>query len=121
MAIALQALGRERDALVGRRERRQGEAQRVRPPIAAAEGYAFLNLLSASASGAPGNVFFTISVNSAPWIRSSGSITFPFTLLILSPVSSTIRPESSTRRKGTSFMKCKPNIIMRATQKKRMS
>ena len=28
----------------------------------------------------------------APWIRSSGSITFPFTLLILSPVSSTTMP-----------------------------
>ena len=35
-------------------------------PIAAADGYAFLNFCIASASGAPGNVFFTMSVNVVP-------------------------------------------------------
>ena len=48
-------------------------------------------------------------------------MTLPFTLLILSPVSSTMRPESSTRRNGTRPVKCRPIIIMRATQKNRMS
>src|SRR5438477_370855 len=33
-------------------------------------------------------------------MRSSGSITLPLTLLILSPVSSTTRPWSRTREKG---------------------
>ncbi len=32
-------------------------------PIAAADGYAFLNFVSASASGAPGSVFFDHLVN----------------------------------------------------------
>ncbi len=90
-------------------------------PICAADGYAFLKRVIASASGAPGIVFWTISLKSAPCTRSSGSITLPFTLLIFSPVSSTMRPERSTRRNGTSFVKCSPNMIMRATQKKRMS
>ena len=35
-------------------------------PIAAADGYAFLNLDRASASGAPGIVFFTMSAKVAP-------------------------------------------------------
>ena len=48
-------------------------------------------------------------------------MTFPFTLLILSPVSSTTIPWSSTRANGARFMKWIPNIIIRATQKKRMS
>jgi hypothetical protein len=48
-------------------------------------------------------------------------MTLPFTLLILSPVSSTTSPWSSTRLKGGFPMKWMPIIIMRATQKKRMS
>ncbi len=90
-------------------------------PIAAAEGYAFLNFFSASSSGAPGRALSTTSSKVAPWMRSSGSMTLPFTLLILSPVSSTTMPWSRTRLKGGSPMKWMPNIIMRATQKKRMS
>jgi len=94
----------------------------VKPlPICEVEGYDFLNLASASATGAPGMALLTTSVNSAPWMRSSGSMTLPFTLLIFSPVSSTMSPERRTRLNGTSFMKWRPIIIIRATQKKRMS
>jgi hypothetical protein len=48
-------------------------------------------------------------------------MTFPFTLLIFSPVSSTTIPWSKTRENGAFPMKWMPIIIMRATQKKRMS
>jgi hypothetical protein len=37
-------------------------------------------------------------------MRSSGSITLPFTLLIFSPVSSTTRPCNKTRENGGSPM-----------------
>jgi hypothetical protein len=80
-----------------------------------------LNFFSASSGGAPGSALSTTDSNVAPWMRSSGSITLPFTLLIFSPVSSTTRPCSSTRLKGGSPMKWMPIIIMRATQKNRMS
>ena len=45
----------------------------------------------------------------------------PFTFDILSPFSSVTIVCRYTVRKGTFFMKCSPAIIMRATQKKRMS
>ena len=48
-------------------------------------------------------------------------MTLPLTLDILSPFSSTTMACRSTVRNGTFFMKCRPIIIMRATQKKRMS
>ncbi len=48
-------------------------------------------------------------------------MTFPFTFDIFSPFSSTTIACRKTVRNGTFFMKCRPIIIMRATQKKRMS
>ena len=48
-------------------------------------------------------------------------MTLPLTLDIFSPCSSTTMACRYTVRNGTFFMKCSPIIIMRATQKKRMS
>jgi hypothetical protein len=60
---------------------------------------------------------------SAPcfWMTSRGSMVFPFTFDIFSPFSSVTMVCRYTVRKGTLFMKCSPAIIMRATQKNRMS
>ena len=52
---------------------------------------------------------------------SSGSITLPFIFDIFSPFSSRTIACRYTVRNGTSSMKCRPIIIIRATQKKRMS
>ena len=54
-------------------------------------------------------------------IKSSGLIALPLLLLIFSPFSSRIRPCRYTVRKGTAPVKCSPAIIMRATQKNRIS
>ncbi len=54
-------------------------------------------------------------------MTSRGSITFPFVLDIFSPFSSRTIACRYTVRKGTSPMKCRPIIIIRATQKKMMS
>ena len=60
---------------------------------------------------------------SAPYssIMASGSMTLPFDLDIFWPRSSRTRPWMHTVRNGTSPMKCRPIIIIRATQKKMMS
>ena len=57
----------------------------------------------------------------APKTTSRGSMPFPLVLDIFSPFSSTISAVRYTQRNGTLFMKCSPAMIMRATQKKRMS
>jgi hypothetical protein len=54
-------------------------------------------------------------------MTSRGSMTFPFTFDIFSPFSSRTIACRYTARKGTSPMKWMPSIIIRATQKKRMS
>ena len=48
-------------------------------------------------------------------------MTLPLNLPIFSPVSSTMSPERRMRRNGTCPVRCSPIIIIRATQKKRMS
>ena len=48
-------------------------------------------------------------------------MTLPFTFDIFSPFSSATMACRYTVRNGTFPMKCRPIIIMRATQKKRMS
>ncbi len=60
---------------------------------------------------------------SAPCIlvMSSGSMTLPLVFDIFSPFSSRTMAWRKTVRKGTSPMKCRPSMAMRATQKKRMS
>jgi len=60
---------------------------------------------------------------SAPYlaVMSSGSITFPRVLDIFSPCLSRTMACRNTTRNGTSPMKCRPSMAMRATQKKRMS
>ena len=60
---------------------------------------------------------------SAPYmsISSSGSITLPLDLLILTPSGSRISPCRYTVSKGISEVFLRPIIIMRATQKNRMS
>ena len=50
-----------------------------------------------------------------------GSMTFPLDFDIFWPFSSRTRPLMMTRLNGTSSMKCRPIIIIRATQKKMMS
>ena len=54
-------------------------------------------------------------------MTSSGSMVLPLTFDIFSPFSSVTIVCRYTVRNGTFFMKCRPAIIMRATQKKRMS
>ncbi len=60
---------------------------------------------------------------SAPYVlvTSRGSITFPRVLDIFSPFSSRTIAWRKTVLNGTSSMKCRPIIIIRATQKKMMS
>jgi hypothetical protein len=60
---------------------------------------------------------------SAPYlaVTSRGSITFPFVFDIFSPFSSRTIACRNTVLKGTSPMKWRPIIIIRATQKKMMS
>ncbi len=48
-------------------------------------------------------------------------MTLPLDLLIFWPFSSRTRALMNTLSKGTSPMKCRPIIIIRATQKKMMS
>ncbi len=81
---------------------------------------------SAPKAGRPLGNFFLSSAGSSsglgwPWMMSSGSMTLPFTFDIFSPRSSRTIACKKTVRKGTSPMKCSPNIIIRATQKKMMS
>ena len=63
----------------------------------------------------------TSASRSMPSMRSSGSSTLPLDLDIFCPSESRIRPCTYTSRNGTSPMKCRPSMIMRATQKKMMS
>ena len=56
-----------------------------------------------------------------PSIRSIGSSTLPFDLLIFWPSESRTRPVTYTSRNGTLPVKCSDIITMRATQKKMMS
>jgi hypothetical protein len=60
---------------------------------------------------------------SAPYsvTRSIGSITLPLVFDIFSLFSSRTRPVRWTVRNGTSWVKWRPAIAIRATQKKRMS
>ena len=52
---------------------------------------------------------------------SSGSMTLPLDFDILAPSASRIRALMKTRSNGTFPVKCRPIIIIRATQKKMMS
>ena len=61
------------------------------------------------------------SDSSAPRTTSNGSITLPLVFDIFWPFSSRTMACRNTILNGTSFMKCSPSIIMRATQKKMMS
>jgi hypothetical protein len=54
-------------------------------------------------------------------ITSRGSMTFPRVLLIFSPLASRTRAWITTSRKGAFPVNSIPIIIIRATQKKRMS
>ena len=58
---------------------------------------------------------------STPSIKSRGSKVLPIDLDIFLPCSSSTRAWIYISLKGTSSMKCKPNIIIRATQKKIIS
>jgi len=60
---------------------------------------------------------------SMPWLSftSRASIMFPRERLIFWPCSSTTNGVMRTSRNGTSSMKWRPIITIRATQKKRMS
>ena len=60
---------------------------------------------------------------SAPYssMTSRGSMTLPFDFDIFCPRSSRTSAWMYTVGNGTSFIKCRPIIIMRATQKKMMS
>jgi len=60
---------------------------------------------------------------SAPYSATSsvGSITLPLVFDIFCPSASRTRPVRWTARKGTSAMKWRPSITIRATQKKMMS
>jgi hypothetical protein len=60
---------------------------------------------------------------SVPYLlmMASGSTTLPFDLDIFWPSASRMRAWMYTWRNGSSFMKCRPSMAMRATQKKMMS
>ena len=60
---------------------------------------------------------------SAPYLsmRPKGSMTLPLDLDIFAPEASRTRALMKTRLNGASPVKCRPIIIIRATQKKMMS
>jgi hypothetical protein len=82
----------------------------------------FLRIAFCAASGVlSASARASICSRVAPCTTSRGSMTFPFVLLILSPFSSVTIAVRYTVRNGTFPMKCRPIIIIRATQKKMMS
>jgi hypothetical protein len=54
-------------------------------------------------------------------ITDSGSTTLPFVFDIFDPYGSRIRPDSETVWNGSASVRWRPSIIIRATQKKRIS
>ena len=91
----------------------------------------FAKLRAASSFAGPSRVSFpgdvpTVTANrsaSAPYLSmaSSGSTTFPRVLLIFAPSTSRIRPLRYTVWKGAFPVFSSPIMIIRATQKNRMS